>query len=436
VTNLQSDNLSVLKNLGDGTFQTKVDYQTGIAPVSVFCADLDNDLNLDLAVAGWPYPGQGNVSILKNKGDGTFLSPANYGAGYDSYSIFCADLDGDLNLDLAVTNWGGNNLSILKSFGDGTFQPEINYQAGIHPHSVFCADLDEDKDFDLATANEGGDNISIHINLSNSRPYSYSLLSPPDSDSIPNPVNLDWEDATDPDPDDTVRYTLLVSKSPVFHPDSTIIHDSLLQSHFSDTLPIGLYHWKIKAKDGWGAMRWSEQVWSFYLLSPPSSFSLFSPQNLDSVSTPVSFDWEDATDPDPDDTVRYTLLFSQSSLFHPDSTFAFDSLFQSQFTDSLPSGSHYWKVKAKDIWGMVRWSNQTWNFYSFLCGDVNNDENIDLSDVIYLTNFYLKGEDPPPDPVCRANVNGDNVIDLSDVIYLTNYILKGGPSPHDCDDFH
>ena len=71
----------------------------------------------------------------------------------------------------------------------------------------------------------------------------------------------------------------------------------------------------------------------------------------------------------------------------------------------------------------------------FICGDVNGDEKIDLSDVIYLANYKLKGGDPPPYPIYRANANGDTVIDLSDVIYLANYKLKSGPAPHDCENY-
>jgi len=67
-----------------------------------------------------------------------------------------------------------------------------------------------------------------------------------------------------------------------------------------------------------------------------------------------------------------------------------------------------------------------------VCGDVNDDESIDLSDVIFLTNYLLKGGEPPPYPIYRANANGDEAINLSDAIYIANYKLKGGPEPHDC----
>lgn len=61
-------------------------------------------------------------------------------------------------------------------------------------------------------------------------------------------------------------------------------------------------------------------------------------------------------------------------------------------------------------------------------GDVNSDRNINLSDVIYLANYMLKGG-PAPIPLESGDVDCDIYINLGDVIYLANYLLKGGPPP-------
>ena len=50
----------------------------GATPASVCAADLDGDGDSDLAVANY---GSNNVSILKNNGDGTFAAAVNYGVG-------------------------------------------------------------------------------------------------------------------------------------------------------------------------------------------------------------------------------------------------------------------------------------------------------------------------------------------------------------------
>ncbi|MCJ7496739.1 MAG: dockerin type I repeat-containing protein, partial [candidate division Zixibacteria bacterium] len=45
------------------------------------------------------------------------------------------------------------------------FQAPISYAAGAHPWSIFCADLDSDSDVDLIVANYGSGDVSILKNL-------------------------------------------------------------------------------------------------------------------------------------------------------------------------------------------------------------------------------------------------------------------------------
>jgi len=69
----------------------------------------------------------------------------------------------------------------------------------------------------------------------------------------------------------------------------------------------------------------------------------------------------------------------------------------------------------------------------YVCGDVNADTEISVSDVIYLINYLFKGGPPPQCPpapyLSCADANGDGSISVSDVIYLINYLFKGGPLP-------
>ena len=146
----------------DPLFGPPVNYGVGDSPFSVFSAELDGDGDYDLAVANW-Y--SNNVSILKNNGDGTFQVAVIYGVGQWPNSLFCTDLDIDGDFDLTVANYGSNNVSVLLNNGDGTFGPADNYPCGIGSVSVFSIDLDSDRVNDLVVADHGSDSISLLINL-------------------------------------------------------------------------------------------------------------------------------------------------------------------------------------------------------------------------------------------------------------------------------
>jgi hypothetical protein len=68
---------------------------------------------------------------------------------------------------------------------------------------------------------------------------------------------------------------------------------------------------------------------------------------------------------------------------------------------------------------------------AYLCGDVNSDAEVSVSDVVYLINYLFKGG---PVPQCApmiscADANGDESVTVSDAVYLINYLFKGGPIP-------
>ncbi len=98
-------------------------------------------------------------------------------------------------------------------------------------------------------------------------PASFSLLLPEDKDTVlRKPVFFDWEDAFDPTPFDRVTYTLYVSPSSQFTPESTLVIDSLTSSQCNISLTDSLvYWWKVKAYDKWGESRWSNEIFNFDL---------------------------------------------------------------------------------------------------------------------------------------------------------------------------
>jgi len=371
-----SDNVSILKNKGDGTFQAEVNYSAGRYPGSVYCADLDGDSDLDLAVANYLSD---NVSILKNNGDGAFLAKVDYVAGDGPFSLFCADLDGDGDLDLAVENTESYNVSILKNNGDGTFQTKVDYPAGQKPWSVFCADLDGDSDLDLAVANGG---------VSPSYDSSVSILKNNGDGTFQAKVD----------------YPAGLEPASVFCAD--LDGDTDLDLAVANCLGRSV---SILKNNGDGT---------------------FQPKVDYPVGSPTSVFCADLDgDGDLDLAVAGAVCILKNNG---------DGSFQSAVTYGAGDGP--WSVFCADLDGegdldlavANEWSNNVSILFNCLpTGDCNGDDVIDLGDVLHLINYLYKGG-PAPDPFGAGDVNCDEVIDLGDVLHLINYLYKGGPPPGCC----
>jgi hypothetical protein len=62
------------------------------------------------------------------------------------------------------------------------------------------------------------------------------------------------------------------------------------------------------------------------------------------------------------------------------------------------------------------------------CGDMQPDQAVNASDVVYLINYLFIGG-PAPYKKVKADVNHDGFVNASDVVYLINYLFIGGPRP-------
>ncbi len=161
VTNKASNQVTILLNNGDGTFQIDVSYSVGDNPLYIACAYLNGDDYPDLISANSE---SNSISILINDGTGSFLPSLAYSVGALPLSVFPADFNNDNIVDIAVTNYQANNISVLFGNGDGTFNFDNTYQVGSLPRSIVAADIDGDYDKDVVVANAGTNLISVLFN--------------------------------------------------------------------------------------------------------------------------------------------------------------------------------------------------------------------------------------------------------------------------------
>ncbi|HTS67720.1 MAG TPA: FG-GAP-like repeat-containing protein, partial [Terriglobia bacterium] len=140
---------ALLLGNGDGTFQPSNDFPLPGAPSMVAAADLNNDGNLDLIVAG----GTSNTfSVLLGNGNGTFQPYVNYSTSGAVNQLVVVDLNGDNKPDLVVpaTAYGQTGFWIFLGLGDGTFQAPVNVTAGGNTVATLAAgDFNGDGKLDL-----------------------------------------------------------------------------------------------------------------------------------------------------------------------------------------------------------------------------------------------------------------------------------------------
>jgi hypothetical protein len=214
--NLSSNDVSVLSNLGDGTFGLPVTHGPLENAQSITVADLDRDGRLDLVATftdassptafgisffrnvgggsfegpilhpafggshvvvgdvngdGWPDLASDYVHVVDvfvNVGDGTFGDPAPYPAPFSVDSLAMADLNGDCRPDITSIGFASvsphSAVNVLLNLGDGTFGPADTHVVEPAGYSIAAGDLDGDGKVDLAYTHGDDGRVSVLFN--------------------------------------------------------------------------------------------------------------------------------------------------------------------------------------------------------------------------------------------------------------------------------
>lgn len=89
------------------------------------------------------------VSSLVGDGAGAFEPAASYPVGSGARALTAADFDGDVDIDLAVTDIDSNTVAVLRNQGAGALAAPEPYAVGEDPQAVTTADVEGDGDGDV-----------------------------------------------------------------------------------------------------------------------------------------------------------------------------------------------------------------------------------------------------------------------------------------------
>ena len=143
------------------TFGNPVVYPVGTDPTTIRTADLDGDGNLDLVIVNSASGGEGSISVLLGKGDGTFDERMDRPAGIQPFGLAVGEITGDRRLELIATSASSDAVSIFRGLPRGRFAPSASFPTGDLPVQVVVGDFDRDGWLDFAVTNFRSNTLSV-----------------------------------------------------------------------------------------------------------------------------------------------------------------------------------------------------------------------------------------------------------------------------------
>lgn len=171
-----TERLAVYLNAGDGTFGSARILPVAEFPGMVIAADLTGDGWVDLVtVHNGVYGSSKAISVLPSVGGGRFGRFQKYTVGQGPIEVVAADFDKDGDLDLATSNNGGDDIStfadesttVLLNRRNGTFGPITSYKGEainyyLSEWAIESADVDGDGNVDLVVSNVIGNDAGVY----------------------------------------------------------------------------------------------------------------------------------------------------------------------------------------------------------------------------------------------------------------------------------
>lgn len=162
--------VSVLLNKGNGTFGNRTDYSCGNNVNQVAVADFNRDGSPDLAMAEYTSTGFNSVRTLLNNGNGTFRQGSlfrltnQYMNDFNVNSITAGDVNRDGNMDVAVNISGKSTIAILYGNGNGSLRLGTNVSVpGASVQDLRLRDINYDGTVDLLFAKSNLNKMSVGL---------------------------------------------------------------------------------------------------------------------------------------------------------------------------------------------------------------------------------------------------------------------------------
>jgi len=157
VVNRETNELSLLFGIGDGTFSPPATLPTGQFPHDVTAADLDNDGDVDLVSTNVTDM---SITVFRNQGSRIFNVDYSYSTWTEPHNTVAGDFNGDGFLDLAISNYltGVHQAGVSVRFNDGNgfFFGSYLHQTGEYCDHVEVGDMDGDGATDIICTDFAG----------------------------------------------------------------------------------------------------------------------------------------------------------------------------------------------------------------------------------------------------------------------------------------